>query len=715
MSQLRQDFLRTIEAGAVGLLFVQAVRFLYAAAYARVSSADLAGRVPNPAALDGVPGVVELATVQRELVVAGALLLLPLLALLIARWRWSLPLAVMLAALGRSMALQTAEWRVPAAGLVVGAGLLYLALLIIRRPNFFPSALLLGVAGDQVIRVLGNTYDRTWERTYKVTFGGDFSLEMGALVALGSILLILFAVLVWWGERRAAVAERAREGYTPPLRGSLNFWGGLALGAVLYLEFAVLGLPNTVARWSGVDYAALVPWLLAATLLPLVPEVREQAARFGGMFDAAWRGWMWALLLCLLLVIGRRLGGVAAAVALVIAQFLVALTLWWLIQTGLPRRNPTAITLLLSVISFGVLAIGDYFTYDYAYVRDLKPPYENLPDVLRSFRGMGLGLALIAALLLAIPMILARRRIPWRGGPARYTFAGLLLVLGVSFGGATVATEHTVSRPANADCLRIAAFNIHGGYSQYFDPNLERVADLLRLNGVDVALLQEVDAGRLASFGVDQALWLARTLKMEVAFFPQNERLQGIAVLSRVPIADSTGRLLPSGGNQAAAQHVTLDPDRLVADPDASGALHIYNAWLSFHEAQRDGRPVPEGEQDQNRQLSALLNWIAAAHGPEPTDRIVLGGTFNFGPDSPLFSALREHPAIEDPFAALRSENAMTVFLADGVAARYDYLWTFNLPLISAGIDHSAEAANASDHRSAIIAVGRREGVTCPQ
>ncbi len=387
-------------------------------------------------------------------------------------------------------------------------------------------------------------------------------------------------------------------------------------------------------------------------------------------------------------------------------------------QTGLPRRNATAITLLLSLLSFGALAIGDYFTYDYAYVRDLKAPYENVADVLRSFRGMGLGLALIAALLLSIPMILARRRIPWRGGPALYTFGGLLLVLGVSFGGATVATKHVVHRPVNPDCLRIATYNIHGGYSQYFDPNLERVADLIRLNGVDVALLQEVDTGRLASFGVDQALWLARTLNMEVAYFPENERLQGIAVLSRVPIAESEGVTLPSEGNQAAAQHVTLAPERLVADPNATGALHVYNAWLSFHEAERNGQPVPEGEQDQNRQLRILLDWIAAEHAPAWTDRIVLGGTFNFGPESSLYRALRmdqlQNPAIKDPFAGLRSEDAMTVFLADGTAARYDYLWTFNLPLTSAGIDHSPEAANTSDHRSAIIAVGRREGVSCP-
>ncbi len=715
MSQLRQDFLRTIEAGAVGLCLVQAVRYVYATLYARASSADLVQRVADSSRLSGVPGVVQLDTIQGEIVILVALLLLPVLALIISRWRVSLPFAVMLVALGRSMALQADDLRVPAAGLVIGAGLLYLALTIIRRPAFFPSAILLGFAGDQLIRAAGDTFDRTWQSDYSVQFGTQFDLDMGILVSAAAILLILFSIVTWYVEARAAEQERQREGYAPPLAGQMNLWGGLALGGLLYLEFTVLGLPNAVAHWSGTDYTGLVPWLLAATLLPLVPEVREQARRFAGMFDGAWRGWLWVLLVGLLIVTGRRYDGLLAGFALVVAQFLTGLTLWWLIQTGIPRRNLTEITMIIAVIGFAALAVGDYFTYDYAYVRDLRQPYENVGDVLRSFRGMGLGLALIAALLMSIPMILTRRRIPWRGGRTFYTLATLVLILGVSFAGANFGVDDAIRRPINADCLRVASFNIHGGYSSFFDPNLDRVADLIELNGADIVLLQEVDTGRMASFGVDQALWLAHQLDMEWAFYPQNETLEGIAVLSRVPIDSVYGLDLPSEGNQSAAMHVVLNPERLVADPLTGqlGQLHVYNAWLGFREAQRNGQAVPEGEQDQNRQMRTLLDWIAGQHAPAWTDRIILGGTFNFPPESPLYTTLRAGEAIKDPFAGLRKEDAMTVFLVDGTAARYDYLWTFNIPLVGAMVDQSGEAANASDHRSAIIAVARREGVTC--
>lgn len=723
MSHLRQDFLRTFEAGAVGLFLVQAVRFTYASLYARASSADLVRHVPDRASLQGVPGVVELSTVRGEIVVLIALLLLPLLGLIVWRWRWSLPLAVILVALGRSMALQSADLQVTAASLVIGGGLLYLVLTIMRRPLFFPVTILLGFAGDQLIRALGDTYDRTWQTDYRIDFAGQFEIEMGVIIAPATIALILLALLLWYLERRADQAARRQEGYAPPLAGQMNAWGGLALGAIFFLEFTLLALPNAVARWAEVPYAGAVPWLLGATLLPLVPEVRVQAARFAGMFDAAWRGWLWTLLLGLLLVVGRRYQGLPAALALVLAQFLVGLTLWWLVQTGLPRRNLTALTLLLCPIAFGALAVGDYFTYDYAYVRDLGQPYQNVDEFLRSFRGMGLGLTLVAALILSTPVILWRGRIPWRGGRGLYTFSGLLLVLVASYVGALAASGAVIRRPANPDCLRVATYNIHGGYSQFFEPNLERVAELVELNGVDILMLQEVDTGRMASFGVDQVLWLARRLRMESAFFPQNEKLQGLAVLSRVPIEQTRGLKLPSQGNQAAVMQAVLNPERLVADPlaDQLGRLYVYNAWLGFRLTERDGRPVPEGEQDQNRQYRRMLDWIAAWHNPAWTDRIIVGGTFNFGPDSPLYRgpesplyAALGNPSLQDPVASLRAEDATTVYLVDGSAARFDYLWTYNLPLTGAMVDNSPEAALASDHRSTIVAISRRQGVSCP-
>jgi len=115
-----------------------------------------------------------------------------------------------------------------------------------------------------------------------------------------------------------------------------------------------------------------------------------------------------------------------------------------------------------------------------------------------------------------------------------------------------------------------------------------------------------------------------------------------------------------------------------------------------------------------------MLDWIAAWHNPAWSDRIIVGGTFNFGPDSPLYTGPQSplyaglgNPALQDPVASLQVEDAMTVYLVDGTAARFDYLWTYNLPLIGAMVDQSLEAALASDHRPAIVAINRRPGVSC--
>ncbi|NDJ77588.1 MAG: hypothetical protein GYB65_15160 [Chloroflexi bacterium] len=712
----RRDFLRTLEAGTVGLFLIQAVRYVYATLYAHASSADLLQRTVDPDVYANAPGAIEVATVQIEIIMLIALLLLPLLALIIGRWRISFPLAVLMVAAGRSVALQVTDTEIATGGLVVGGGLLYLALTIIRRPAFFPVMLLVGFSAEQVIRALGDTYDYTWRGDYMVPVTTGLELQMDILIAIAAILLILFSVLLWFDE----LLEARRPGYTRPERGQLNLWGGLALGGLLYLEFTVLSLPNAVARWANADYAGIVPLLIAATALPLVPEVRNQARQFASMFDSAWRGWLWVLLLCLLLVVGRRYEGPVAGVALVFAQFITVLTLWWFVQTGSPRRNITGVNVIVAVIAFVTLSVGDYFTYDYAYVRDISDPtYQNVDNVLRSFRNMGLGLALIAALLVSIPMILARRWIPWRGGRTLYTLATLVAILGTSFvGAATSGTASSPRPPANSDCLRAVSFNIHGGYSQFFEPNLEQVAQLIELNGADILLLQEVDTGRMASGGVDQVLWLARRLDMEAAFFPQNEALQGLAILSRVPIVDSEGLLLPSDGNQAAVMRVTLDPEAGLNDPAApTSQLQVYNVWLGFWLAERDGQPVPFDEQDTKRQLDSLLNWIGT---PAPDTRLILGGTFNFdfrqAPTDALYNDITTRlPNLEDPFADRRIVE--TVFLVNDTQWRYDYLWIRQLPRKGTMIDASEEGANTSDHRSVIVQFLRRGGepaLTCP-
>jgi endonuclease/exonuclease/phosphatase family metal-dependent hydrolase len=300
-----------------------------------------------------------------------------------------------------------------------------------------------------------------------------------------------------------------------------------------------------------------------------------------------------------------------------------------------------------------------------------------------------------------MPMILERRVIPWRGGRGGETFLIVVLAAAVTLAGAQTAAAPAIARPTNVNCLRFASLNIHSGYSLLFADNLEMVENAIRRNGADVALLQEVDTGRMSSFGVDQAEWLGRRLGMEVAFFPQDEHLRGLAVLSRIPIRSVGGEKLSSDSAQAGVMHIELDLD--------TQPFHVYNVWLGYRTTDANGRPLPDNLQDQNRQTAELQQMIAAEHGPAFADRIVLGGTFNYDVDSNLYR-LWAQTTFVDPFIGLAKERAKTLFLVDGTAARFDYIWLMNLTPSGVGIDLDTVV---SDHRMSVVQVSRAPGLQC--
>ncbi|MFP4322367.1 MAG: endonuclease/exonuclease/phosphatase family protein [Anaerolineales bacterium] len=699
--KIRRDALRSLEALIMGIFFVQSVRYLYAALFADISSADLVRRVPDREAIAGLPGVVDPATVQGELVLVGAIFLAPLLAYGLAFTRWSLPLTVAVAVVARYLTLELPDTSVISEAVVVGATLLYVTLLIMRRAGYVPTMLVTGLVGDQLIRAANNTYDPTFDPAYSFTIFGIQAEIEGFLfgVAILALILTTITTLIEREEERMPHTEK-------PKRGVLTLWSGLALGGLLFLEFTVLGLPNVVARWAGLDYTLMLPLLLLATSLPLVPEVRAQAGNFLSTFDGAYRGWLWALLLAVCIIVGKRFDGLPAGVLLVAGQFLAILTLWWLVRPpdpeSPPRINPTPVFLVLGLLVFFVLTVGDYFTYDYAFVRPFVAPFGLVSDILSGMQGMGIVLALVAVVLLCLPMILERQAIPWRQGRVLETLLVLALVLGFTVSATRAAVPETVRRPLTPDCLRVLSLNINGGYTQFFAPNLELVADTIALSGADVALLQEVDTGRLTSGGVDQALWLANRLNMHASFFPLNEDLQGLLVLSRLDPNQTEGALLTSeNAAQAGVQYITY---RL----DDGGDLHVYNVWLSFQVAD-----VPLEQQAQFVQQEEIYRLVAANHfapDADQSDRVVLGGSFKYGEESVLYDRWAETVLI-DPFTGLFEERRNTVFTVDNERARWDYIWLSNL--VPSGI--SIDQRNAvSDYRPSLVAVGRQTGQGCP-
>ncbi|MHB8624881.1 MAG: endonuclease/exonuclease/phosphatase family protein [Aggregatilineales bacterium] len=681
-----QTLFRHLEAGLVGLFFMQAIRFLYSTLYAHLGSLDQWTKTLDRTGLSGTLGVVVPGDVRIELILCGVAALLPLVALAIGRWRFA-TLAAVVIAVGRVYMTANGPSLIGVAGAAVAAGGagLYLAIVTSHRPAVFPAALILGIAADQIIRLYGLSVDPTWSSAW-------LSIQVGLSLAMFALVLINLALDAAEKRRieRAARSERSDRANPdkPVLPTQITGWGALAMAGMLFLEFTLLGLSNTAARRAGVEPEAIAPWLLAATLVPLVPAVRDAARRFLGMFDGQWRGWVYGLLTGLMLVIGFRFNGPIAAGGFVVAQALIGLAWWWVVQPIDKGGWFSGPGVVIAIVLFLALTGADYFTYDYAFAYGLPEPFGTL---LRSLRGFGLPIALVAALLTMLPAIVARRRLPWQGGRTLDTV--LIFALGVlTLVFAISLTQPVVVRPnADPSKVRIATLNLHGGYSLYFNSVLPNVADQIDANGADVVLLQEVETGRLVSAGVDQVDWLAHKLNMQAVYFPTNEGLQGLALLTRLPVETRQGVLLSSIGKQTGILYARLTaPNHTV--------LEIYNTELGYL-LKQSTQSTDSQEQDQLSQLGQIFGLISQLD-PGLTTQVIVGGTFNNVPTSDLY--LRMKQSFVDPFEGQAAEKTNTWQLVNNVTSRVDYLW------LSKGITMSGAGivpAPASTHNLVVVEI----------
>jgi endonuclease/exonuclease/phosphatase family metal-dependent hydrolase len=221
--------------------------------------------------------------------------------------------------------------------------------------------------------------------------------------------------------------------------------------------------------------------------------------------------------------------------------------------------------------------------------------------------------------------------------------------------------------------LRLATYNIHYGFDTDWVFNLEKIAQTIEREGVDIVALQEVDAGRVTSLSVDNALWLSQRLGMHVVYQPTLEKLSGIALLSRYPLQASDGQWLPSHLEQTAIVYGTVKTNQ--------GPLHVYGVWLGLEPDERA------------RQITAALDYIGSENP------VILGGDFNATPDSPIYARLLD-ANLHDPFTTMAQDLAFTSPAQDP-QERIDYVWLRGLTAKKAWVPDSI----ASDHRMVVVEV----------
>lgn len=550
--------------------------------------------------------------------------------------RWMM-LVVFAAALGSiGLSVNDALLRFASALVTVAAGGLYLAgLLTARRLLVLPS-LLLALGLDQVMRAMGHTF--------------DLAIETGWLPVqlVWAGLVVFFAMFLGGrsgpGEARTGVFSRR---------------AAVGLGALLFLETSLFGLPNAVAHWAEVPYAIVAPMILVLTALPLSPAVRHAIEQY--LVPTPPRRVVLALVLAGCLAVGYFVSGAPALVGLMLGQFVLLAFLVLIIDGRPPMPRAVGSPLAGGMALLLVLVFLNGFAFTYPY---------TLPIL----RGLGWAVYVGAALVLAWSTYHQRP-----GGLLRQEVrVGNPWVLSLIVASVVVVGVMTFPRPAapwpQGATLRVATYNIHYGFDADWRFNLQAMADLIESNEVDVIALQEVDTGRLTSFAVDDAYYLGRRLGMNVAYLSTIEHLTGIALLYKGPLVATDAALLTSSQEQTGIVHAPLRP--------GEGLLHAYGIWLGLE------------DEDTLRQITEALTFIGDSHP------VTFGGDFNAELGSPVTDAVQAN-AFEDPFAQLGIEPAPGTDPAVDPVKRIDFVWLRGLTARQAWVPEST----ASDHRMVVTEI----------
>ena len=625
---------RVVEAAAILLFWLQAVRTLFSMLFGVIYDALFDAQIP----------LTLVALIALAVIVAWAA---PAAVAFLSRRSWFIA-AVLAAAARIPMTLEDPQIRLVSSIAVIAAAGVYLAFLLHRRPQLAPPALVLALIADQVARAYGHT----WDITLRPAF---LPLQILLCLGVGALAVNLYT---------RPPQEAAR--MTSDRVGGLGFGGGIALGALLFLETAVLSLPNVLARWTGVSYQWTASLLVLVTALPLLPLGADRLEAYGGL-PLDWLRARGVLVRAVLfglvfggLAVGRLGSGVPGLVALLVAQLALLAALPFLPRpsedAGVRTTGPA---LAAGMLLFFALHLALTFTFTYPYT-------------LPAFRDAGWAVLLAAAAIASLPAALrapdhrVAQPVPLN---LHLVVAALVITAAVFFWSDTGPAQPRRAGPT----VRAATYNIHYGYDTHWRHTLEAQARAIEASGADIVFLQEVDAGRLTSYGVDNALWLGRRLGMTAVFAPALEGLSGVALLTRLPVADTGWWLLPSELEQTAMAHA-----RILLPV---GALDAYGLWLGLEEGER------------RRQIEAALAIIGDR---EPA---LLGGDMNAEPDSPVYQAVLEAGFV-DPFVVTGNLPAYTDPAIDP-HKRIDYVWARGLTPLEAEVSPSL----ASDHRLVVVEV----------
>jgi endonuclease/exonuclease/phosphatase family metal-dependent hydrolase len=205
--------------------------------------------------------------------------------------------------------------------------------------------------------------------------------------------------------------------------------------------------------------------------------------------------------------------------------------------------------------------------------------------------------------------------------PARHAFENTLgLILFLSAG---CSSPDNLPRPELAadDTLRILAYNIHHAEGMDEVVDLDRIAALILEYDPDLVAIQEVDSVTNRTGKVDQAQELARMTEMEHRFgrfMEYQGGAYGMAVLSKLPILETSNYILPEGPEPRTALSVEIQL--------AGSGRRVRFIGIHFYRT----------DEERLAQANRLEEYLA----DEPHLPTILAGDFNSTPGSEVMEHL---------------------------------------------------------------------------
>ena len=612
----RIDNLTLIEASCIWLFFLQALRVIFSVLFGIIYDQVLTGPM------------------SAWLIISVMLVVFAFILPLLSSRRPSSKTIMLFAAvtvISRvGLSINDPQVRYWSALLVLGAGGLYISSLLALMKRHLLTSLILALAIDQVFRVSGQTFDVTLR---------EYWIPIQVIWAV-----VLLVIIIWLRSHRPTPRS---------IIGSSGMIWGLSIGAILFLETSLFTLPNAVARWTNFSYELIAPLLLLVTLLPLFAQVRRGIIRliYGRM---GVRLLLFGLLVIFLMV-GYFIAGFIPAVLLIAGHFLLLIFMIYLFESIMNQRSKAGVGMVTGMLFFLVLNFLNAFAFTYPY---------TLPFM----RGMGWVVYLVA--LAGIGLMLSLQASP--GGTTRTPtgqtiWIGVLVIVLVIITVISIWPSPVIPFPQTAEVIA-GTYNIHYGYDEPWHISLEAQAKTIEESGADIIALQEVDTGRMTSYAIDNAYYLARRLDMNVVYLPTVEHLTGIALLHRGEAVETDGWWVTSSQEQTGVVYALL----MAGDRP----IHAYGTWIGL------------SNEDTLNQMNEALIFIGER------SPAVFGGDFNSIPASPVTQAA-VNAGFVDPFAQLGITPAPNTSPAINPSKRIDYVWIRGLIPLDAWVPDSL----ASDHR----------------